>query len=245
MNPEDFRDAIQDMQQVRLYSSEVPEPTRFRDLGSRVDDTLDTRDIIVTSPYLSYGDYDNSTAVERSNVATVQAMVEEGVLDEDAVVEVYGSMGGISLGFRYIDEDSAETIVNDILDPLESYPLLDEEAHSEMEMEMYQEAWLDYGAGEFVDKIVADMEYEDDDDEEAVDEFLRGLDPVLLFEAFDTVGEAWGRGLIMVEGGGSVYFDFREAFRDKTGFDYYEWLQEKQSLGGPHGPWEDDELLEG
>jgi hypothetical protein len=248
MTPEEFREAIFDMYQVTVGVAKVPDPTRFRDVdtNARLEDYA-TEDLVVLSNYLSYGDYDNSTAVERANVAVVEELVRldeeygEGTL-ADAVVEIQGSMGGVAIGFRYTDPDSAETIVKDILDPLESYPLLDEGSHSDTEMEMFQEAWVDWGAREFVDKMLDDMEYEDDDDREEVEDFVRDQDPVLLFEAFDTVGEAWSNGYMMVEGGGNVYFDFDGAFKDKTGFDYYQWIKKKAGLGGGHGPWEDEHV---
>ena len=213
--------------------------------------TADTT--VVVNQYLTFGDYDNSTAVERSNVVAVKEMTNEDAVEDesgihpDAVLDLGGSHGSGGIAFAYTDPVSAQEIL-DLTGALSGYPLLDEEGYSNMEMEMYQEAWVDYGAGDYVRALMEGLDRDaemTDDQRDDIEEFIEEQDPVRLFEAFDTLGDAWGRGLMQVEGGGGVYFDDKEAIKNAGGaVEVYHWLLKKAGLGGPHGTWSDDQVTD-
>ena len=109
----------------------------------------------VSCKYLSYGDYDNSCAVERANVRVLEEAHpgfesysfsdwENGrqyincaygdILPETEVVELCGSYGSIQIWIR---EDIDEA--NGYMAALENYPCLDDEAVSEVETEIEEE----------------------------------------------------------------------------------------------------------
>lgn len=91
-------------------------------------------------PYTGFSDYSGGT-VERSNSA---------VLDEkfEFVSTVHGGYGSVWTG---ISEENLNLGSDDdweeftgMVDGLEGYPLIDEEHHSNMEMELQNEAWNDW-----------------------------------------------------------------------------------------------------
>ena len=109
----------------------------------------------VSCEYLSYGDYDNSCAVERANVRILKENhpgfesysfsdwengrqyinhVYEDILPESEVVELYGGYGSIQIWIREdIDKENRYTAA------LENYPCFDDEAVSEVEMAIEEE----------------------------------------------------------------------------------------------------------
>jgi len=208
--------------------------------------TADTT--VVVNDYLTFGDYDNSTAVERANVVAVEKMTDvdavenESGIHPDAVLNLSGGHGSGGVAFAYTDPVSAQEILN-VTAALSDYPLLDDEAHSNMEMEMYQEAWVDYGAGDYVRELMAGLDQEaemSDSQRDDIEEFIEDQDPMRLFEAYDTLGDAWSRGLMMIEGGGSVYFQFEEAIKNAGGaVAVYHWLLEQADDNDPRDrAWE-------
>lgn len=113
----------------------------------------------VSHTLLSYGDYDTSCAVERANVQvlrekhpgfesysfsdwdqgkqlvhTGRSCEWEDILPESEIVELYGGYGSIQIWIR---EDIDEA--NGYMATLEQYPCLDDEAVSEVEMEIEEE----------------------------------------------------------------------------------------------------------
>ena len=111
--------------------------------------------IYVSCSVLSYGDYDNSCAVERANVQVLKEKHPDfesysmndwetgrqyenreyvDILPESAIVETYGGYGSAQIWIR---EDIDEA--NGYMAALENYPCLDDEAISEIEMEIEEE----------------------------------------------------------------------------------------------------------
>jgi len=245
MDAQEFVELAEETPGCAIWETRDGEPAaggsfQWRELqkaDSRDPDT-DPTQVVVTCNVLAYGDYDNSTAVERSNVKAVEEMFDES----EALVWMSHGHGSYAVGFVY-DPEVAEEVI-ELLGALSDYPLVDDEAHSEMEMEMFEEAWNNFGASEFGDAVLRDMEHDSDAAEYAAEDFLGDIDPQTLFEAYDTLGEAWGTGCMMVEGGGTVHFDFEEPLRRAGGGEaVYEWLLERKGLGGNHGEWDVKHLL--
>ena len=84
--------------------------------------------------------------------------------------ELIGSYGshGVAIDPRYVSDDLLES-----LQSLESYPVLNEEALGELEIELQSEAWESYLASDFrreLERLLCDLlsaHYEDGDDERA------------------------------------------------------------------------------
>jgi len=116
----------------------------------------------ISCDYLSFGDYDNSCAIERANVRYLKSKVRKSSIDSHSMndweylskeytierghiwspietkkkmVETYGGYGSIQLWIR---EDVWKEME---LASLDNYPALDDELVSEIEMEMENEAW--------------------------------------------------------------------------------------------------------
>jgi hypothetical protein len=115
--------------------------TRLLDLK----DTLKEVDIFLISKYMSYGDYDDSCMVERSNYK----LFMEDYKEEKGIFRIYGGYGssGIAISIRYlldpVNEDKADEII-DLLNGLNSYPVIDDEDMSNMEYESFLESLDSY-----------------------------------------------------------------------------------------------------
>lgn len=70
-----------------------------------------------------------------------------------------GDADGISLDVRFVTDDMLDT-----LDSLESYCLLDEDDHSELEIELQDEAWQSWAAAEWRSAVEATLAQHLDDD---------------------------------------------------------------------------------
>ena len=165
----------------------------------------------VSHDYLSFGDYDNSCAVERANVRVLQEAHpgfesysmsdwENGrqyenrewvdILPESEIVETYGRYGSTQIWIRGdIDEE------NGYLSTLENYPRLDDEAVSEIEREMEEE---------YIKDLWGDLKCcWPDDIQEAVD--LCGIDD-LDREIYEKAKDETNT-YFEVEAGGNGYID--------------------------------------
>ena len=98
------------------------------------------------SPLLSYGDYDNSCAVERSNV---RLFLEE-FKDHKDVIVWHGGYGSTCILIDVLCED--EEII-EVLKSLENYPCINDEDVSMLEMEMEQEDWENWIKRDFLNAI--------------------------------------------------------------------------------------------
>ena len=127
--------------------------------GETMKKTFSNDKTYVSHAVLSYGDYDNSCAIERANVRVLEEkhsgfesysfsdwdqgkqLVHTGhscewedILPESEVVELYGSYGSIQIWIREdINKENGYTAA------LKQYPCLDDEAVSEIEMEIEEE----------------------------------------------------------------------------------------------------------
>ena len=113
---------------------------------------------------LSYGDYAGSGSVGEANVRVVEDMLEEDDELEGHLFTVGGSHGYQAIAIRM---NSRHPEVLGLLERLASYPLLDEEAHSELELERAEEAWQNWGRDDFVRRLEAvfNIDIEDDDEQ--------------------------------------------------------------------------------
>lgn len=181
----------------------------------------------VTNSALSGGDYGGAGYLAHVNCEVLQKAAEEfghgdnimgsgfndwnlerDVQDEldrecDAPVLIMQS-GGYNSVAALVRADVEELV--EMVASLDDYPVLDDEALSEREMEIEAEAWIDYTAGEVRD-FVEDA-VEDDADEafvERVEEFLEQVDGDLFHEWF-LEGSCECNVYPEFEGGGTVYY---------------------------------------
>lgn len=85
-------------------------------------------------PYLSFGDYDKSCEVERSNL---RIFLEEYENNPD-IQHIKGSYGSEAIA---IDINCSDASIIELLESLDSYPALDDEDVSNMKIQMEEEAW--------------------------------------------------------------------------------------------------------
>lgn len=103
-------------------------------------------DLYLIPRYMSYGDYDNSCMVERSNKKVFMEQYDNSPI----VYEVTGGYGSesVALSIREMmnpdNDDEAQSII-DLLNGLNDYPCIDDELMSNMEYEAFYEALDDYG----------------------------------------------------------------------------------------------------
>lgn len=189
-------------------------------------------------PYCTFGDYDNSTAVERSNLRVMREQFRE-------LVHVTGSHGSQMLGFLgELDEQSTE--LREAIDSLESYPILDESDESELEIEMENEAWVSYGRYDFARELCElfdelDPGFDHKHDEDELDERVKSAHIASVFHpsyAWQDIADVWRDGCeayninggpgFTIEGGGGVHFYTEQWIRDA--------LQDPQehNYGGGH-----------
>jgi hypothetical protein len=104
--------------------------------------------------YTSYGDYSNTTLVEKSNYRVLLAACEAADQDEDEVPDdcrpffVTLSSGHDSNSIAVHIERTPDSIV-EMLEGLSNYPVLDDSDHSELEQEAQEEAWNDWARDDY------------------------------------------------------------------------------------------------
>lgn len=113
-------------------------------------------------PYCTFGDYDNSTAVERSNVRVMRERFPW-------LVHVRGNYGSEMLGYLGREETQNPALLEAIAE-LEQYPIADESDESELETEMEIEAWNDWGKRDFEKDLVDVLDTLDPDHEHDTDD---------------------------------------------------------------------------
>ena len=97
-------------------------------------------------PLLSFGDYDRSTEIERSNVRVFEKLYKD---TPGWQTRTYPhSAKAICIDLTCQDKDIIET-----LEMLMDYPVLDDKDRAAMEMEMEQEAWASYLERAFIQTI--------------------------------------------------------------------------------------------
>jgi len=145
-------------------------------------------------PHASFGDYDNSSFVERANAKEFDEMFS-------FVSQRHGDYYSVFTG---IDQDDLDAIKWDDLESLietcnalEDYPIINEETMSELEIEAQNEAWKDWGLNDFRKELVKRFgEYYEDFIEALSDDMLTEV----FYKAADKANEYWES-----EAGGGVY----------------------------------------
>ena len=97
-------------------------------------------------PYTDSGNYAGSGLVGQSNYRVIKDELAEDI-EAGRIIEVYGSHGFKALYYR-TDFPMPVTLAN-VLWRLDRYPLLSDDDHSELEMEVESEAWEDFGRKDF------------------------------------------------------------------------------------------------
>lgn len=143
-------------------------------------------------PLLSFGDYDNSCDVERSNVR----MFEQQFAEFRGIdwVKVTGAYGSESIAIKLLSTN--EEII-ECLEALENYPAMDDEDVSEIFSEMENEAWSNWLERDFKCAVVKNYDADDTDME---DSELWGL-----FREMQGQTNTNGQ----IESGGSYYIDIK------------------------------------
>jgi hypothetical protein len=95
----------------------------------------DDGDLFV-SPFMSYGDYDSSCHVERSNYRVFL----EQFKDTKGIWKIYGAFGGTGIAISIPQNNENQEMV-DCFSALNDYPAIDDGDVSYMELEMEQEDW--------------------------------------------------------------------------------------------------------
>ena len=166
-------------------------------------------------PYCTFGDYDNSTATERSNLRVMRERFSW-------LVHVTGDYGSQMLGYLGKRENQNPDLI-EAIEELERYPIADESDESELEMTMEWEGWCDWGRRDFaqdlsdaLDEINPTREHldwrdlipRDDDDPERPhterNAFTLAIDEVW-HKGSDAFGVNGGTGMV-IESGGNVHF---------------------------------------
>lgn len=151
---------------------------------------------VFVSPYLSYGDYDNSCHVERSNYDVFYERHGE----KRGIFTVSGGYGSNAIAILLAVTD--EEVIEDLAS-LENYPVLDEDHLPHKEMEMQQEAFDSWARQDFVRELEKRLGVEiDDPDGKPVED--------LFWERLHEVGEARSARYAEVEAGGNVHFPMEQ-----------------------------------
>jgi len=172
--------------------------------------TLEEVDIFLIPKYMSYGDYDNSCMVERSNYKIFM----EDYKEEKGIFRIYGGYGssGIAISIRYLldpdNEEKADEII-DLLNGLNNYPCIDDEDMSNMEYESFLES-LDVFAIRDCNDLLSSQYLIDvyDFNEDKLKEILLEADRNLNYPSYE------------IESGGSCYIDTKRLIEKVTLMDY-------------------------
>jgi len=144
------------------------------------------------SRYLAFGDYDSSCSVERSNVRVIKEMAKTCGCTH--LRHVYGDYGTEAI---WIDTACNCDDILESLKGLETYPLISEDDHSQLEVELQDEAWDSFYRSDFVraleKKFGCDIL---DYDNEKCREYCRQLE--------DESNTYWA-----CESGGNMYLDLK------------------------------------
>jgi hypothetical protein len=144
-----------------------------------------TMSLLWVPDYCQSGDYGGAVHY-RSN-----ANVLLGEFSSPQCRELYGSYGshGVAIDPRYLSEELLEN-----LQSLESYPVLDEDALSHLELELQGEAWESWARSDFsrkLESLLCDLlsaHYEDGDDERA-EQSIESLSEDQLWSLFSNAAE--------------------------------------------------------
>lgn len=148
--------------------------------------------------FLSGSDY-SGALVTRSNYEVWQTMFPEGRNVWWTTVSGGHGTYAIVINLEGIPEEVEEEVA-EVLNGLQNYPLIDEDHHSNLEMESQNEAWEDWGRKDFrralEKKVEGDLNLDDVKDQD-IDELFHGV--------AEEIGEYW----VNEEGSGS-YIDVKK-----------------------------------
>lgn len=168
--------------------------------------TFDNGNTYLTHNLLSFGDYDNSCAVERANVKCLKKIYPEyekfwieiwdnketwrgiPINPESEIIEVYGAYGSMQIWIRQDIEEKEEYIRC-----LEDYPALDDEIVTEIEVEIEEECWNNWIREELIETLPEKMQKKEWEEEELYNTYL---------EVKEKTGEYF-----IVESGGDGYIN--------------------------------------
>ena len=176
--------------------------------------TYDEDDGWVLKPHLlTYGDYVGSMVEKTNNQVFWDEFGDRaGVSNEYEGFHSYA----IALTADAIrdNEDIVET-----LNALADYPLLDEEKHSELCMDEYQESWENYGQSDFIDEICRKLTPHHYDFDDFLDE--AGSDKLMtLYESGIPSGEYY------IEETGGIALNVDTSVDNLTLEDLAQWVKE-------------------
>lgn len=153
-------------------------------------------DMYLIPAYMSYGDYDNSCMVERSN----RKIFLEEYREESGVFTISGGYGsaGVAISFKWLldpaNEERAQSII-DLLNALSDYPCIDDEDMSNMEYDAFIESLNDWGIEDTKRALATKHRIiVNDYDQEKLKELILEID-------------RYGNPVYMIESGGSCYID--------------------------------------
>lgn len=130
--------------------------------------------------YATGSDYSGGS-VHESNYRVLRERLEE-LYPEDASPVVWartsGGHGTYGIVVRYNDLDEE---IREALEGLEDYPLLDEQDHSNLEIEQQDEAWDNWAKDDFIKECAKDLEIDPDELTERAEE--AGIEWYTIFRA--------------------------------------------------------------
>ena len=152
---------------------------------------------------LSYGDYDNSCSVERSNNRVFWDTPEYASVP--GVRRYSGSYGGVGIlvaswAMAWVEPGTSPVwngqswtpgipVLVEMLDQLEDYPVLDDDDLSQFELDADSEAWDDWARRDYVRELVKHLDL---DQLEDVYDDTNEKHREIIFEVFSTVAERIG-----------------------------------------------------
>jgi hypothetical protein len=123
------------------------------------------------------GGYEASS-LHRSNNRTFQEQFSKELLLAD------GDADGLSLDVRFITEEMLSEV-----ESLENYPLLSEDDHSSLELELQEESWADWAERDFSRALEKRLSSVLENDERA-EEIVESLSPASLYSLFSALSES-------------------------------------------------------
>ena len=123
------------------------------------------------------GGYEASS-LHRSNNRTFRDTFSKELLLAD------GDADGLSLDVRYVTEEMLSEI-----ESLENYPLLSEDDHSSLELELQEEAWADWAERDFSRALEKRLSSVLENDERA-EEIVESLSPDSLYSLFSALSDS-------------------------------------------------------
>lgn len=187
----------------------------------QIKEEIETRDIFLIPKYMSYGDYDNSCMVERSNYKIFLEEYEE----INGVFTISGGYGssGIAISLRFLldpdNEDKSNEII-ELLNNLNDYPCIDDEDMSNMEYDAFIESLDSWAIKEANDKLSEKYLFEVYDfNEDKLKEVLLESDRNLNYPAYE------------IESGGSCYIDTKRLIEKVTLKQYTDCLIDFELVG--------------